>query len=149
MKNVLLKAMVLACAPALLLPTTTASAQSYPTDPGDFWDVTGIEMLDGGDLQYLQWIATEWKKEQEFAKSKGWIKSYHVLSNLYPRSGEADLYLVIIYGDFPNAKTMLEQRKAYTEWQAKSLEQLNKENGNRAAFRKVMGSEFLQEQILK
>ncbi|HZV18452.1 MAG TPA: hypothetical protein VFF84_07185 [Sphingobium sp.] len=149
MKNVLLKAAALACAPMFFLSAAPGAAQTYPTDPGDFWDVTGIEMLDGGDLQYLQWIASEWKKEQEFAKSKGWIKSYHVLSNLYPRQGEADLYLVIIYGDFPNAKAMLDQRKAYMDWQSKSLDQLNKENGNRAAFRKVVGSEFLQEQLLK
>jgi len=101
MKNVLLKAAALACAPMFFLSAAPGAAQTYPTDPGDFWDVTGIEMLDGGDLQYLQWIASEWKKEQEFAKSKGWIKSYHVLSNLYPRQGEADLYLVIIYGDSP------------------------------------------------
>jgi hypothetical protein len=149
MKMTILKALALACAPVVLAQAVPAAAQSYPTDPGDFWDVTGIEMLDGGDLQYLQWLASEWKKEQEFAKSKGWIKSYHVLSNLYPRSGEPDLYLVIIYADFPNAKTMLEQRKAYMEWQSKSLDQLNKENGNRASFRKVLSSEFLQELILK
>jgi len=149
-KTLFLKAMALACAPVMLLSSAPAMAQQgIPADPGDFWDVTGVELLDGGDLQYVRWLATEWKKEQEFAKSKGWIKAYHVLSNLYPRSGEADLYLVTIYADYPNAKEALEQRKAYLEWQSKSVEQLDKENGNRAAFRKVLSSEFLQEQILK
>lgn len=108
-----------------------------------------IDVLPGGDLAYTQWLASEWKKEQEFAKSKGWIKSYKVMSNLYPREGEPDLYLMISYADFPNASEMLKQRAEYMAWQAKTLQKLDAENGDRGKFRTVLGNVLLQDVILK
>lgn len=64
--------------------------------PGDFWEMTGVHLKDGGALAYANFLATEWKADQEFAKSKGWIKGYMVLSNAYARKGEPDIYLITI-----------------------------------------------------
>lgn len=132
-----------------LLMSAPVMAQSFPADPGQFWDVTGIDLMDGGGLAYMRWLATEWKKDQEFAKSKGWISDYKILSNNYNREGEPDLYLITIYDDLPNAAESIQQRKEYFDWQAKSLEKLNEESGNRVEMRKVMGTSMLQELKLK
>ena len=101
-----LMAVALTCASPVL-------AQTYPADPGDFTDVSMIKVLPGGDLAYTQFLATQWKKQQEFAKSQGWIKSYKVMSNLYPRDGEPDLYLMVTYANMPDAKEAMKQRDAY------------------------------------
>ena len=69
--------------------------------PGDFWEVTGIHLKDGGALAYANFLATDWRADQEFAKSKGWIKSYMVFSNNHARKGEPDLYLVVISERLP------------------------------------------------
>ena len=37
------------------------------------WTVTGIDVKDGGGLKYAQNLATEWVKNQEYAKAQGWI----------------------------------------------------------------------------
>jgi hypothetical protein len=137
-----LLAVALTCAAPVL-------AQGYPADPGDFTDVSMIKILPGGDTAYMQFLATEWKKEQEFAKSQGWIKSYKVMSNLYPRAGEPDLFLMVTYADMPNAKEAMKQRDAYIAWQKKSFQTLDQESGDRGKFRTLMGSMLLGEAILK
>lgn len=141
-------ACALAFASAMIIAAPTF-AQEYPADPGDFTDVSMIDVLPGGDLAYTQFLATQWKKQQEFAKSKGWIKSYKVMQNLYPREGEPDLYLMITYADFPNAKEMKKQQDAYLAWSAKSIKTMDQENGDRGKFRVVQGSSFWQEVLLK
>ncbi|BBD98729.1 hypothetical protein SAMIE_1022300 [Sphingobium amiense] len=137
-----LMAAALTCAAPLL-------AQTYPADPGDFTDVSMIKVLPGGDTAYTQFLATEWKKQQEFAKSQGWIKSYKVMSNLYPREGEPDLYLMVTYADMPNAQAAMKQRDAYLAWQKKSLQTLDQESGDRGKFRTLVGSMLWGEVILK
>ncbi len=89
---------------------TSAFAEKWPLAGGDYWSVTGIKVHDGGDYKYAQWLATEWKKNAEFAKSKGWIKGYKILSNDYPRANEPDLYLVRIHENVVSASG---RRKAF------------------------------------
>lgn len=60
---------------------TPAHANDWPLASGDFWEISGVKSKDGGALAYANFLAEEWKTDQEFAKSKGWIKSYTVLSN--------------------------------------------------------------------
>ena len=76
-------------------------AQEWPMTGGDFWEVNAIDVADGAGLKYSKWLASEWRKNLEFAKSKGWIKDYKVLANNYPRKGEADLYLIRIRESIP------------------------------------------------
>ncbi len=83
------------CALAVIT-TSRARADEYPFINGDFWEVSGIHLKDGGGLAYANHIAGAWRKDQEFAKSKGWIKSYTVLLNNYPRKGEPDIYLITV-----------------------------------------------------
>lgn len=148
MKKLDLRAVALCLAPFAVVAAPVA-AQDFPTDPGAFWDVTEIDVLDGGDTAYTTWLATEWKKQEEFAKSKGWIKDYHVLANLYPRVGEPDIYLITIYDDFPNAKEMIQQRADSMAFYKKTAAKLDEESGDRGKFRTVMGSQVLQEMKLK
>lgn len=145
----LINTAALLVAPIALGFAAPALAEDFPADPGMFWDVTGIELTDGGGLGYMQWLATEWKKEQEFAKSKGWISGYTVLSNTYARDGEPDLYLVVMYNDVPNAAEAIKQRAEYMAWATKSASTLEEESNGRLKMRRVMGTEMLQEMKLK
>lgn len=135
-------------APVLLFAAAPAAAQEFPADPVGFWEVTGIELTDGGGYAYMQWLASEWKREQEFAKSKGWISGYKVLSNNHPRDGEPDLYLIVMYDDFPNSAEQLKQRAEYMEWQTKSVAKMEEESMGRLQMRRVMGTSMLTEMKL-
>lgn len=143
----LIKSSILAlvlCAPALFV-STTATADEWPLVSGDFWEVTGVSLKDGGSLAYANFLASEWRDNQEFAKSKGWTKGYMILSNGYPRKGEPDLYLITI-SDHVTTPAEDDKRQAeYMAWKKKSLEQMQKESGNRVEFREIVSSSLLQE----
>lgn len=124
---------------------SNASAQEWPFVGGDYWEVTGIDIHDGGGLKYARWLASEWRKNLEFSKSKGWIKDYKVLSNVHARAGEADVYLIRVMESVVSGAEDEKRAAEYREWQTKTMEQMQEESGNRAEYREVMGSKLLQE----
>ena len=121
-----------------------ALAEEWPFIGGDYWEVTGIDIQDGGGWKYANWLATEWRKDLEFAKSKGWIKDYMVIANVHARSDEADIYLISVREDIPSGAVGEKRTKEYLEWQSKSIEKMQAESGNRAEYRTVMSTSLLQ-----
>lgn len=117
----------------------------WPLASGDFWEVTGIDVKDGGGYRYAEHIATRWKESQDFAVSQGWIKEYMVLANIHGRADEPDLYLITVMEDMPTGPEWDERGKAYRDWAEASMEELVEQSGNRAEFRKVLGTSLLQE----
>lgn len=140
---------VIALGAASLMTAAGASADQYPFVSGDYWEVTGIHLKDGGSLKYANWLATEWKKDLEFAKSKGWLKDYKVLSNAFPRAGEPDIYLVRITESVVSGAESEKRQAEYMEWRKKSIAQMDAESGNRAEYREVMSSSLLQEMMFR
>ena len=124
--------------------SSSALAEEWPLKGGDYWEVTGIDIHDGGGFKYAKWLATEWRKDLEFAKSKGWIKDYMVIANVHARSDEPDLYLVRVREDIPSGAEGEKRTKEYLEWQSKTIEKMQAESGNRAEYRTVMSDSLLQ-----
>ena len=122
-----------------------AAASEWPVVAGDYWDVTGIYIKDGGNLKYMTYLAGEWRKLQEFAKSKGWIKSYMILQNTNPRSGEPSIYLVVTMEGVASGAESEKRNKEFEAWSKKSNETLESEAGNRADIREVKDDLLLQE----
>lgn len=143
-----MKTFVLAAAAALAF-AVPANAQESSYQPGVYWDVGMIDVEDGKGEAYADWLASEWKRNQEFAKSKRWIKDYFVLSNGYNRPGEPDLYLVTVFERMPDAAEDLRRQREYETWSKKNARQLDVEQGSRGTMRKVMGGMLLRELKLK
>ena len=135
---------VLTFGASTIMMSGTAVAEEWPFKPGDYWEVTGIDLADGGAYKYSKWLAEEWRKNLEFSKSKGWIKDYMVLSNVHGRSDEPDLYLVRVFESMPDSEESQKRQKEYMEWQSKSIEKMQAESGNRAEYRTVMSSSLLR-----
>ncbi len=140
-EGLLLIALIAVCAGI----QSPAWASDWPTVGGDFYEVTGVKLKDGGELAYMNFLATEWRADQEFAKSKGWIKSYAVMSNNYPRKGEPDVYLIVISEHLPNGLEGDKRLDEYLAWKKKSGAQLEKESGNRLEIREIESTSLLQE----
>jgi len=138
----LLTAMLLS---APLAMPTCAWASDWPMTQGDYWEITGVHLKDGGALTYARFLASEWKADQEFAKSKGWIKGYAVMSNVHPRKGESDLYLVVMYERMPSGPEADKRADEYTAWKKKSDAQMMKESGDRLEIREIQDTFLLQE----
>jgi hypothetical protein len=130
---------------ACIAMPTSALAGDWPMTQGDFWEVTGVHLKDGGGLAYATFLAAEWKADQEFAKSKGWIKGYMVLANAYSRKGEPDLYLIVISERLASGPEADKRTDEYMAWKKKSTAQMQKESGNRFEIREIDNNLLLQE----
>lgn len=128
-----------------VMMTSSALAEEWPLVQGDYWEVTGIDIKDGGGWKYANWLADEWRKNLDFSKSKGWIKGYTIFSNVHNRGDEPDIYLVVIREDVPSGAEGEKRTKEYLDWQTKSIEKMVGESGNRAEYRTVMSTSLLQE----
>lgn len=145
MKNAIIKAVaVLAFGASSALISTSVLAEEWPFVGGDYWEVTEVKVKDGGGWKYANWLASEWRKNAEFAKSKGWIKDYMVFANVHARSDEPDLYLIRVREDIPSGPEGEKRLKEYLDWQTKSIEKMVGESGNRAEYRTIMSTSLLQ-----
>lgn len=146
MKNSVTRSIViLSLLVSSVIVSTAARSDEWPLVEGDLWDVSGIVLKDGGGLAYANFLAGEWRENQEFAKSKGWIKGYMVFSNVHARTGEPDLYLVTITDKIVSGAESENRSKEYMAWRQRTIAQMQKESGNRAEFREVSTNFLLEE----
>lgn len=115
-----------------------------PFIPGDYWEVTGIKVADGAGLKYAKHLASQWRKNMDFAKSKGWLKDYMVISNVHPRSDEPDLYLITVFEQMASVEEGEKRRKAWMEFSKKSMSEWQAESGDRAEYRTIMSESLLR-----
>lgn len=144
----LTKKMMIATAMLVTTPMalpTVAAAQEFPLVAGDYSEVAGIFVKDGGAFKYATHLATKWVDVQKFAKSKGWISDYKILVNEYPRDGEPTIYLMITFAKMADAAERERRNKAYDAYMKSSAEQQIAESGNRAEYRTVQSSMLLRE----
>jgi hypothetical protein len=132
---------------AMSLPA--AAQDEYPYKEGSYWQVTGIHVKDGAALKYANHLATKWNSSMAFGKQQGWMKDYYVLANEYPREGEPDLYLVTVFDQMPDAAESERRGKAWREYMKATIQQLDKESGDRAEYRTIGGDMLLREMILR
>lgn len=143
MKNLMMATAMLVAAP-LAMPTASM-AQESPLVAGDYARVGGIFIKDGASLKYATHLAGEWKKNQEFAKSQGWITDYKIYINEFPRDGEPHVYLMTTFASLPDTAEEARRTKAYEAWAKTSMAQRQAESGNRAEYRTVKSSMLLRE----
>jgi hypothetical protein len=138
-------AILATCAVAGFALAQPVVANENPFTTGNYWEVTGIHIKDGSSLAYAQFLAAEWRANQEFSKSKGWIKDYFVLGNSYPRKGEPDVYLITVFETMASTAEAEKRDAEFREWRKKTITQMQKESGDRAVIRELGSSMLLQE----
>lgn len=145
--KIMMAGALLIAAPIALAPS--AMAQDFPLVAGDYTSVSGIFIQDGGTLAYAKFLADEWAKQQEFAKSKGWISDYKIYINVDARDSEPNVYLTETYKSVPTGAEMEKRNKEWEAWSKKSDAQMDAESGNRAKFRTLRGTMMLQEYTIR
>ena len=139
------KLMLAALGAATLAVTVPAGAQELPLNPGNYWDVTSVKIDDGHFAEYADFLAGDFRKQNEYAKSKGWIKGYYILSNNNPRKDEADLYLVTVFDHVPTAAEQMARDKEMNAYLSTTDRKAMAASGARATYRHITGDELLQE----
>ncbi len=129
--------------------TTPVYADGRDWNDGPVINVSSIRTVDGHFDDYMHWLATTYKKQQEAAKKAGLITSYRVIV-IEPRGpNEPDILLVTEFKNWAaldHLGSKLDQISAQIE---SSAEAAAKSEVDRAKIRTVLGSRTQQEAILK
>jgi hypothetical protein len=129
--------------------TTPVYADGRDWNDGPVINVSSIRTVDGHFDDYMHWLATTYKKQQEAAKKAGLITSYRVIV-IEPRGpNEPDILLVTEFKNWAaldHLGSKFDQISAQIEG---SAEAAAKSEVDRAKIRTVLGSRTQQEAILK
>ena len=141
------------CAVAAVLAAATVATTAY-ADGKDWTDgpvlnVASIRTVDGHFNDYMHWLATSYKKQQEAAKKAGLITDYQVIVIEARGPNDPDVLLVTTFKNWAaldHLGTKLDQISTETEG---SVAASDKSEQDRAKIRTVLGSRTEQVAILK
>ena len=138
---------------ATLIPWTllagSITAQELSFRPGTVWTFSSIQVEPGQMQLYLDYLAGDWKKLNDFGKKEGYVVSYHVFSVNNVRNGEPDLILAVEYKDYYSNAQRTAQQDKVAAFLASSARKMESEYGDRKVMRKSLGNMELQELILR
>jgi hypothetical protein len=142
----------LAAAAALTVLAFTGSvamADDHAYTEGPVVNVAMIRTVDGHFDDYMNWLNTTWKAQNEAAKKAGDVLSYSVYS-VEPRSPQdPDLLLVITYKNWAALDGGLAKSDAISKMTEGSVAAASQSQAARGKIRTVLGSQTMQELKLK
>ena len=135
--------------PALAALATSAWADGPDWNDGPVVNSAYIRTVDGHFDDYMHWLATTYKKQQEAAKAAGLITSWRVLV-VEPRNPQdPDIILVTEFKNWAALDHLGSKFDQVSTQVEGSVEAAAKSEADRAKIRTVLGSRTSQEAILK
>ncbi len=132
---------------ALTAPAAFADGAHY--NDGPVINVSFIRTVDGHFDDYMQWLATTWRKQEEAAKKAGLILGYHVLIAEPHTAQDPDIILTIEYKNWAALDGLGGKLDSISTQVEGSVEKANQSEADRARIRTVLGSNTVQEALLK
>src|SRR5262252_1021912 len=124
--------------------TAVAYADGRDWNDGPVQNVTFVRTVDGHFDDYMHWLATTYKKQQDAAKAAGLITRYEVLVAQPHNPQDPDIILVTEYKNWAALDHLggkLDQVSAQVEG---SVEAADKSEVDRAKIRTILGSDNVQ-----
>ena len=134
------------------IPAGAAWAQDTETPAytkGRVWDFAFVKTVDGHFDDYVRWLSTDWKAQQEGLKKAGYITDYKVLVVSDPRKDEPDLILATEYPNMAAFDHPVDEEFAVQKQIAGSIAVQNKKQAERGAIRTLHGDVLTRELKLK
>jgi hypothetical protein len=126
-----------------------ALADDHRYSEGPVVNVSSIRTVDGKFDDYMNWLSTTWKKRQEESKKKGYIVDYQVMT-VEPRGpDDPDLYLIITYKNWAALDGALAKGDEMSKVAEGSVAAANQSQNDRNKIRRVLGSQTVQQLLLK
>jgi len=133
----------------LTFTSFSALADDHAYTEGAVVNVSSIRTVDGKFDDYMKWLDTTWKVENEAAKTAGDLVSYQVI-RVEPRGpDDPDLYLVLTYKNWAALDGALAKGDAISKQFEGSVAAANQAQFERAKIRRVLGSSTMQVLDLK
>ncbi len=135
---------------SLLLLGASAFAQvSRPFRNGSVWDIGFIRMKPGMESAYLNYIATDWKRNQEELKRDGLILSYKVLTTESHGANDWNIMLMTEYKDLATMEANEARADALLQRVVGNDEKQRQGYRERLEVREVMGGRLAREIVLE
>ena len=133
----------------LLLGVTVFAQVSRPYRNGSVWNVSFIRMKPGMESAYLNYIATDWKRNQEELKKAGLIVSYKVLTTEPHNPGDFNIMLMTEYKDLATMEANESKEDALAQQVIGNDEKQRQGYRERLEIREVMGGRLAREIVLE
>jgi hypothetical protein len=133
----------------LALPAIAAENNAPSFENGPVWDVAQVKTKDGHFDDYMKWVSTEWKSQEEALKKAGVITDYKVYLVSNPRTDEPDILLAQQYKNMAAFDTPMAQQYAMQAKISGSVAKANLQQAARGSLRTIMGDVMMREAIRK
>ena len=120
-----------------------------PYRNGSVWNIAFIRMKPGMETAYLNYLAGQWKANQEAAKKEGIILSYKVLGVEGHSSNEWNLMLMTEYKDLATMEANEDKADALAQKMVGNDEKQMQGYKDRSEIREVMGDRLAREIVLE
>jgi len=145
MKIKLLFAVAVAC--AFSAQALADNSRAYKEGP--VTAVTYVKIKDGQFDNYMKWLDTTFKPENDALIKAKIILGYKVYTQDARDPHDADLILTITYPNMAALDNLNERTDAITEKFEGDLDKQNKAFADRGSMREILGGKLIREQILK
>jgi hypothetical protein len=147
----LLRAVAVAVFAAMLLPAVTqAQMPVRPFHDGPVWDIGFIKGKPGVGLKYMNWLATDWKTEQEALKKAGLILDYKVIVTETHGTTDWDIMLMTEFKDLATMEAQQDKREEVADKATNSDDKkMIAGYEERATWREIVGDRLAREIILE
>ena len=116
---------------------------------GSVWDVSFIRVKAGMDSAYMNYLATDWKKEQESMKKAGISLSYKVIASEPHNPGDFTLMLMTEYKDLASMEANSQKADDLSQTVNGTDQQQMDGYKQRLEIREVLGTRLSREVILE
>jgi len=133
----------------LTLSVVVFAQVSRPFRNGTVWNVAFIKMKPGMETAYLNYIATDWKRNQEASKKDGLILSYKVLTTEAHGTTDWNIMLMTEYKDMATMEANEAKEDALLQKVIGDDQKQMQGYRERLEIREVMGNRLAREIVLE
>ena len=133
----------------LTLSIVVYAQVNRPYRNGTVWSIGFIRMKPGMDTAYLNYVAGDWKREQEALKKDGLIISYKVLQTEAHGSNDWNLMLLTEYKDLATYERSLDKTDALLQTVIGNDEKQRQGYRDRLEIREVLQDRIAREIVLE
>jgi hypothetical protein len=116
---------------------------------GSVWDISFIRVKPGMDQAYMNYLASQWKTNQEALKKEGLILSYKILATEAHGTGDWNLLLLTEYKDLATREANEPKEDALLQRVVGDDQKQMQGYKERFEIREVMGTRLAREVILE
>ena len=133
----------------LVVSVVVAAQVNRPYRNGSVWSISFIKMRPGMDTAYLNYIASEWKREQDALKKDGQILSYRVLTTEAHGSNDWNIMLMSEYKDLATMEANQDKADNLAQTLVGNDEKQMQGYRDRLQIREVLETRIAREQVLE